>query len=361
MSSLIAGLILLDLLVFCHELGHFLVAKKSGVLVEEFSLGMGPLLLHHQWGETQYSIRALPLGGYCKMLGEEESEEVYAGEASRTFMGKPWWVRFLILFAGPLMNFVLALVMLFGMSAATYVVEPVVTELTANSPGEAAGLQVGDRICSINGKKIFIYDQMQVMMATLESDAPVTLEVERDGEMVTMVVQPVYSEENGKYLIGFSPLILNGLFAEQVDGYERASVGETISYSFRSMIYDIMATAEGLVRFFTFRASRDEVGGPVAIFQIVGEGYDAGIQYSFGAALVNLTYIGAVLSANLGVLNLFPIPALDGGQIVFVLIEAIRRKPLQEETKGKLNFLGMVFLCTLMVMLFFGDISRLIQ
>ena len=158
-------------------------------------------------------------------------------------------------------------------------------------------------------------------------------------------LQPKLDEKQGRYLIGFSPEVKTGLFAESVDGYAKMGIAETARYSLFAMINYVKMTAEGY-------------GGPIAIFNMVGQSYQAGLQYSIKAAIQNVVYIGAVLSANLGVLNLFPIPALDGGRILFLLIEAVRRKPMDIETESKLQFLGFVFLMGLMAFVIFSDIKK---
>ena len=171
-------------------------------------------------------------------------------------------------------------------------------------------------------------------------------------------LQPKLDEKQGRYLIGFSPEVKTGLLAESVDGYAKMGIVETARYSLFAMINYVKMTAEGLLRVFTFTANPDEYGGPIAIFNMVGQSYQAGLQYSIKAAIQNVVYIGAVLSANLGVLNLFPIPALDGGRILFLLIEAVRRKPMDIETESKLQFLGFVFLMGLMAFVIFSDIKK---
>ncbi len=355
MSSIVIGLILLSVLVVAHEFGHFIVAKKSGILVEEFALGMGPKLISHTWGETEYSLRVFPLGGFCRMQDEQEYSE-----SERGFSSKPAWVRFLVLFAGPFMNFLLALILIFGLTATTYVVQPIVDGISPGTPAESMGLEIGDRIYSINGKRVHIYDEMQMMMYDLEEGEQIDLEILRDGTLYAYRITPAYSEETGRYLVGFQPLIHNGLWSTDFPEKETASIAETMIYSFHSMIYYIKSTAEGLVSLFTFTADSDDVGGPIAIFKLVGDSYEAGLTYSLKAAIQNVVYIGAVLSANLGVLNLFPIPALDGGRIIFILIEAIRRKPMDAELEGKIHFLGFMFLITLMVLVAYSDIMKFV-
>lgn len=353
LTSIIVTLILFSILVVVHEFGHFIVAKKNGILVEEFALGMGPLLLSKQWGETLYSLRLFPIGGFCRMLGEDED-----CFEDRSFQSKGVFARICVVAAGPIMNFLLAMVFLFALSSATYIEKPEVQAVLADSPAEAAGLQEGDKITKLNGKRVYVFDDFRFGMMTADG-SPMEVEVLRDGQKLTFEVAPKFSEEQGQYIFGYTPMVLNGLFAEEVEGYDRAGVWETITASFHDMVFYVRQTAMGLAKMFTFNVSRDEVAGPIGIFQIVGDSYQAGIQYSVKAALLNLAHLGALLSANLGVLNLFPIPALDGGRIVFLVIEAIRHKRINPETEGKVNYAGFMLLILFMILVAFNDVVRI--
>lgn len=353
-SSLLITIILIGILVIAHEFGHFIVAKKSGIWVQEFALGMGPMLFSKTVGDTKYTVRALPLGGFCRMEGETEDGTV----GPKSFLNKPIGIRLAVMAAGPFMNFLLAFIMLFGLSSTSYIAKPEIQAVLEQSPAQMTGLQAGDEIRRINGKRIHIYDELQTILYQ-NGGKPIEIEILRDGEVFRYQLTPEYSEERQTYLIGFSPEIYTGLAAEPIEEYQKASIGDTIYYSYYSMLNYIKMTAQGLARVFTFTASQDEYGGPITIFKMVGDGYEAGLAYSLKAAIQNVVYIGAILSANLGVLNLFPIPALDGGKILFLLIELFRRKPMETETEGKLQFLGFVFLMLLMVFVLYGDIVKI--
>ena len=356
-SSLLITIILLGVLVIVHEFGHFIVAKKSGIWVQEFAIGMGPKIASVTKGDTEYSIRALPLGGFCRMEGEGEEGCV---PGPRSFLTKSVGVRFAVMFAGPLMNFVLAFIMIFGLTCTTYTATPEIRAIIPDSAAAECGLKPGDTIRKINGETIHIYDELSYLLMGNAGEA-IRLEVlGEDGQIYRYELQPKLDEASGRYLIGFNPNIKSGLFVESVEGYGEMTVAETMHYSLFSMINYVKMTAEGLLRVFTFTAEKDEYGGPIAIFKTVEMSYEAGLEYSIKAAIQNVVYIGAVLSANLGVLNLFPIPALDGGKILFLLIEAIRRKPMDAELEGKLQFLGFVFIMGLMVYVLFSDIMKFI-
>lgn len=354
LSSIIISLIVIGVLVIVHEFGHFIVAKKCGVWVEEFAVGMGKKIVSKQVGETEYSLRLFPLGGFCRLHGETEEGEI----TERSFLSKSVWARMAIMAAGPFMNFVLALVFLFGLTAAGYIIEPQIASVLDNSPAAAIGLQAGDEVYSINGKRIHIYDEMQVEMMQ-NGGAPILLEIKRDGEIYGYELTPQFSEETNSYLVGFTPVVKNGLFSEKLEGNDTATVWETIRYSYYAMINYVKLTASGLVRVFTMQASPDEYGGPISIVKVVGDSYESGLTYGIFAAIQNVVYIGAVLSANLGVLNLFPIPGLDGGRILLLLIEILRRKPMQPEIENKILFAGFVFLMGFMVFVMYTDIMKI--
>ncbi|MBQ2879861.1 MAG: site-2 protease family protein [Anaerotignum sp.] len=356
-SSLLITIILLGILVVAHEFGHFIVAKKSGIWVQEFAVGMGPKVFSCMKDDTEYSLRVLPLGGFCRMEGETEDG---SAPGPRSFLTKSVGVRFAVMVAGPLMNFLLAFVMIFGLTCTSYTATPEIRAVMPASAAEECGLRAGDTIRKINGKTIHIYDELSYMLMDNHGES-IRLEVlGADGMMYQYELQPRLDEASGRYLIGFNPNVEAGIFAEPVEGYGEMSLAETAHYSLFSMINYVKMTAEGLVRVFTFTADQDEYGGPIAIFKTVETSYEAGLEYSLMAAIQNVVYIGAVLSANLGVLNLFPIPALDGGKILFLIIEGIRRKPMEAELEGRLQLAGFVFIMGLMVYVLFSDIMKFI-
>lgn len=355
MTSIIISLILISVLVIAHEFGHFIVAKKSGICVEEFSVGMGKKLVSIQRGETEYSIRLLPVGGFCRMEGEQDDGII----GPKSFLSKSVGTRFLVMAAGPFMNFLLAFVMIFGITSQTAIGTPIIRDVVEGSAAQEAGLLSGDKIFRLNNSKIHIYDEIQQMIFQ-NKDKPISVEVLRDGALHRFELTPTLDSERGTYLIGFHPEIATGIFYESNDQYRQLGVLEMTNYSYHAMMNYIKVTAEGLTKVFTFTAERDEYGGPITMVQIIGSGYEAGIQSSARDAILNVIYIGAVLSANLGVLNLFPIPALDGGKILLLALEAIRRKPLNVELENKIQFLGFVFLMGLMFYVMFGDIAKLI-
>lgn len=352
-SSIVVAVVLLSILVIVHEFGHFIVAKKAGILVEEFSVGMGPKLISRQFGETLYSIRLFPLGGFCRMLGEDEDNY-----DERSFQAKSVWKRMAVVVAGPFMNFILTIIFVFILAATSFIVQPVIHSLNENFPAKNVGIQVGDRITKIDGKTIGVYEDLDLVMQQSDG-SPMEIEVKRNGQKLSFQITPVYSEENGRYLIGFTPTLLNGMFAKPVENYAKASFITTAKYSYDTLVFYLRHMAEGFGKLFTLQVSKEEIAGPIGIFQVVGEGYQEGLKYSVMAAVQNLMNLGAILSVNLGLLNLFPVPALDGGRLLFLIIEAIRRKPINPEFEGKVNFTGFMLLMLFMLFIAFNDVSKI--
>lgn len=352
--SILITLLVLGVLVLVHEWGHFVVAKKNGILVEEFAIGMGKKLCSIQRGETEYTLRMIPMGGFCRMQGEMEDGSV--GE--RSFLSKSVPARIAVTSAGAIMNFFLALVLLFILATTSYQAVPIIGSILDDSAAAESGLEVGDEIIRMDGEKIHIYDELQYILYENTGEA-IDLEVLRDGVVHGYRITPRLNEERGVYLIGFVPEVIGGIFTEQEEGVRQASIWESVRYSYYSMLNYIKTTAEGLVRVFTFTAEEGEYGGPVAIVQVVGSSYEAGKSISMFVALQNVLYIAAVLSANLGVLNLFPIPGLDGGRILLLCIEGVRGKPMNVELENKIQFLGFVFLVGLMIFVLYSDVLNL--
>ena len=364
--SIIIAIIVFSIIIIVHELGHFFAAKRCGIRVEEFSVGMGPLIVSKKRGETEYSLRAFPIGGYCKMQGELDEED--GGgiadpdyERSRSFNQKSVMQKIGVIFAGPAMNFVLAFVLVFILIGANGFLLPQIKSVVENSPAYEAGLREGDEIIKVNGKRVLIYQDYYTALETRSADSEVSLTVKRDGEKIDVSVVPEYSEENGRYMIGFSFDGRYGIFSEKVEGFERASLWETVKTDIGMMAYFVKSVVVGLVRLFTFQVRSEEVSGPIGIINTIGDTYEAGLAYSFKDAILNLFALSALLSTNLGVFNLFPIPAVDGGRLAFLIVEGIRRKPVNPETEGRIHLAGYIMLMVFMVFVAFNDIVNIIR
>ncbi|HIX15322.1 MAG TPA: site-2 protease family protein [Candidatus Hungatella pullicola] len=350
LTSILVAILVFGLIVLIHEFGHFLLAKKNGIAVVEFSIGMGPRIWSFQKGETRYSLKILPLGGSCMMLGELEDNS-----DERSFQNKSIPARMAVIAAGPVFNFILAFVLgviLVGMGGYT---TTAIRDVTLDSPAYEAGIRPGDTLTKINGENVRLYRDY-VLYSVIHSDQIMDqVEYERTdpqtGEITvyTSQVTPEYSEEQGRYLIGIS---LSG------ENHPVSSVLELLKYGFMEVEYNIRMTIESLGMLLTGKAGVDDLSGPVGIVVMIDDSVQAGLSVSVGAAVMNVLSLCVLLSANLGVMNLIPIPALDGGRLVFLIIEALRGKPMDPEKEGMVNFVSMMALMALMLYVVFNDIQR---
>ncbi|NCC80272.1 MAG: RIP metalloprotease RseP [Clostridia bacterium] len=326
---LLLSIFAFGLLVLGHEFGHFIMARANGVTVEEFSVGMGPRIWKKQGKNTLYSLKALPIGGSVKMYGETEDE---AGEGS--FFSKSPLRKISIIAAGPIMNVIMALGVLFVVVLFNGYSSNVVGEVLPDSPAEAAGITVGDRIVRVNEEKAYTFQDVSTYIA-YNGFNEVTLELETEDGTVIKKITPMDSE--GRPLVGFVPeSVENPGFFE--------SVGESVNQA-RSLITQTLFSLKIL---FTGRASLNDFGGPVTIFKISSE--------VASVSLWGLASFAAFLSINLAVLNLIPFPALDGGWILILLVEFITRRRLPDKFVGVWNTIGFVVLMSFMLLITFKDI-----
>ncbi len=338
----------LGLLIVVHELGHFLIAKLVGIRVERFSIGFPPRLFGKQIGDTDYCVSAVPFGGYVKMSGmidESMDTDGIKGEPWE-FMSKPIWMRSLVIFAGPAFNVLLTVIIF---SASVYVtgiaetIGPIVGQVMKESPAESIGLHEGDIIKAIDGKPIETWNDM-VMVIHAASDKELLLEWERNGEQFSSAVTPKLDKIQGVGLIGISPA------TEMRD----AGIFESIAVGSRSTwnLIELVGRSFGLL-FSGQVPFKEGLAGPVRIAQMAGDSAKTGFT--------NLMVFAAFLSLNLGILNLFPFPVLDGGHLVFLGIEAIIRRPLSVKLKMIVQQVGMAILLALMIFVIFNDFSQLFK
>lgn len=355
MNTLISFIVVLGILIFIHELGHFLFAKMFHVKVLKFSLGFGPKLFSKVVGETEYLISAFPLGGYVKMFGENPDEQAGAeSEASRSFAHKPVWNRFFIVLAGPLFNLLFSVFIFFFIFLFMGVPEDqdstTIGKVGEESPAFSAGLKPGDTIVAIDNKAII--EWLDVLNTVKESNgAELEFVVLREGAELTFPVTPAIDSVRNVFGEEVEQRFMIGIVKEEVIEYQRVGPFRAILDAFWQTWMFIYLTFMGVVKIIQNVVPASELGGPILIAQIAGEQARAG--------WLNLLYFMSLLSVNLGILNLLPIPVLDGGHLVFLTLEGIRRKPLNERVQIIAQQVGIALLGTLMIFVFYNDIVRI--
>ncbi len=340
----IIGILLFELIVFVHEFGHFITAKKCGVKVNEFALGMGPKLIKFQKGETLYSLRLFPIGGFCSMEGEDaESAD------ERSFSKRPVWQRMIIVVAGAVMNLLLGLLlMVITLSPEKYFASNKIVYFMENAPSSQS-LKLNDEIQAINGYHVSTAMDMNFALATAKSNE-MSFDVKRDGEYLHFDK------------VTFGTVRKNDKEIIQLDFKVAAienNLGVLISQSFLSTVSTVRMVWASLLGLVTGQFGFNEVAGPIGMTSAITQAASEGLKSSFADALNNLIYIMTIITVNLGVVNLLPLPALDGGRFVFLLVEAIRRKPVKPEHEGIVHAVGMVLLLIFMVVISINDILRL--
>lgn len=332
------------ILVFCliiaiHEFGHFFAAKLSGVTVHEFSIGMGYKIAGFKRNGTSYSLRILPLGGYVKLEGEDsESDDPNA------FGNKSAWKRLIILAAGAFMNFVLGFLIFivicgFSKGFTSNIIESIVP----SSAFEEAGILPGDKIVHMEGStyktKVHNYNDI-VYFLYKNADNAAVITFERSDDVFEKTITPKYLESEKRTLFGFSPRVLS------------PTVGRVIVSAYRQSVFVVKMVVSSFVDLIKGSLSMSDMSGPVGIVNEIGTAAKSGIM--------DVLYLAALISINLGVVNLFPLPALDGGRILFILIEIIRRKPVNRDKEGLIHFIGFVLLLALMAVITYADIVKLL-
>ena len=351
--TILFAILLFSLLIFVHELGHFLAAKASGVQVNEFSMFMGPAIYKKKVGETLYAIRCIPIGGYCAMEGEDEDSE-----NPRSFQKAAWWKRLIILLAGSAMNFLAGLLILAIVYAPSQqFITPVISHIEEGCAlaGEE-GIQVGDRILEVDGEPIYVQSDFSMILSINGGDVH-DLVLERNGEKVYlndfMMEKREFTDPDGTVALryGFSFSI------------EDATFGNKIDYVWNTALDSVRMVRLSLQMMFTGQAGLADVSGPVGIVSQMTEVAES--SETAGIALLNLLYMGGFIAINLAVINLLPLPALDGGRAVCLLltvaVEAITRKKLNPKYEGYLHGAGMILLLGLMAIVMFKDIFVLFR
>ena len=350
--SVFLSVIIFGLIIAAHEVGHFLAARAGGILVTEFALGMGPKIFSVTRNETVYSLRLIPIGGFCKMLGEDEH-----ADDMRAYCNKSVFRRVCVAAGGSVMNFCLAFIAFLAIIICSGMYLPQMRETLPGLPAAEAGFLPGDRIIKFNGTRIHIYDDFRTAVAD-NGGKPADITVARGREVITKQIEPVYSEETGSYLVGFRPEIKTGLFSGGDADYMRAGIIESVSAAFYNILFWIKYTFLSLIRLITLKLSVNELAGPIGIAQVIGTAYTETRDMGVSVTVLSLINIAALISANLGVFNLLPLPALDGGRLAFLAVEGVRRKPLSQDREGMVHFIGFICLMALAVVIAINDIRR---
>ena len=333
MITLISSLLVFLLVVMLHEFGHFSIAKLSGIKVNEFSIGMGPKIYQKQKGETFYSLRALPVGGYVAMEGEEENSH-----DPRAFNNVSIVKRMAVVLAGAFMNFVLAFIAFTLIFSIVGYGSSEIEKVISNSPADKAGIQSGDLIIKINENKVKdIYDINSIISKNQKEE--MDFQINREGNILNVKIKPEYSVENQMYLIGITSKLEHSIV-------KSISLGANRTLEMSKLIL------KSIKMMFSGSFKMEYLSGPVGVVQLIGSESSKGF--------LNFLQILGLISVNLGVFNLLPIPALDGGKFLFLLIEAFRGKPIDEKIEQGLSLIGISFLFSLMIYVtIFNDIGRL--
>ncbi len=339
--KIIAIILVFGIIVFIHELGHFIFAKLNHITVTEFAIGMGPAIVKFGKGETTYSIRILPIGGYCMMVGEDsESEDENA------FSNKSLPARMSVVLAGPFFNFILAFI--FAIILCHFCgIDPAKVEMVENGAAVEAGMQNGDQIIGIENQTIINYREVLIYMNMFATSDPIEVRYLRDGKEYKTTITPK-KQGDGSYKIG----VVGGY--EESDGFL-----EDIKYGAFEVRYWIKSTVLSLKMLVTGGASKDDLMGPVGVGNMMSDVIDeAEKQGGMADVLLNILNFCILLSANLGVMNLLPIPALDGGRLLFLIVEGITRRKIPKNKEALVNAIGFVLLMLLMVFVFINDIRN---
>lgn len=364
--AIILTLIILCIIVILHEWGHFIVAKKCGIWVQEFGVGMGPKLFGFQVKETLYTLRLFPVGGFCRMADDTDEECEAYGKVG--FNDASVYKRFLICLAGPVMNFVLAFFIMFLFVSLTGLPSTTIAEVSDDTPAHTSGLEAGDKIISLNGTKVHTSDDIDYYKALHPGDE-LNIIVNRNGENVTVSLVPELINENGYdyYMIGIMLAKKAPLFGKLPDGMVRGQIYEYVSGGYWQMISLIKLTAYSFEQLFTGGVSVRDLSGPIGVTAAVDEVYDAAVEYGETRAIqifsvfITMSNLTALLSANLGVINLLPLPALDGGHLIIYFVEFFTRKRIPPEKEGKIHLVGFALMMAFGIFIAINDVIKLIS
>lgn len=354
--TIIVFILVFGVVVISHELGHFMIAKLNGIKVLEFAIGMGPSIVKFNKGGTRYVLKLLPIGGACMFEGEDgvysDDKKSKPDDTDVQTLGKAFnevnvWARIATVFAGPFFNIILAFLLSLIVVGFSGEILPVVSSLTEGYPAMEAGLLPGDVITRIDGERIYLQGEVTIASAMNQGE-PMEIVYQRNGEKHQTTIVPKFSEEDNRYYIGF-------VIGESVEckGFD------LIKYSALEVRYWLKATLKSLVMLVQGKLSANDLSGPVGIAVTIDETIDEVKPYGISSVVLTMINFAVLLSVNLGVMNLLPLPALDGGRLLFLLIEVVRGKPVPPEKEGIVHFIGFVALMILTVFVLYNDIARI--
>lgn len=378
LRTIVLFLIIFGLVVIAHEFGHFLIGRRNGIRVLEFMVGMGPTLFSFEKGGVKYSLKLFPIGGACLFDGEDgidaqeygneggmrrkamietepfmpdERLETAAEAQGMAFNEAGVWKRIATVFAGPFFNFILAFVIALVLIAFSGVDLPVIRGISENSAAEEAGLMAGDKITRINNERIHFYREVTVI-SQMNSGESLEIHYTRNGQKGVVNLTPRYDAEAGRYYIG---ILGRG-------EYLKCNPIQVFRYGFYEVEYYAKTTYKSLGMLVRGRLTKDDVSGPVGIAHFVGETYDdTEEKYGTPSAILTMLEIVVLLSVNLGIMNLLPLPALDGGRLLFMFVEVVRGKPVAPEKEGLVHFAGLVVFMVLTVFIMYNDIMKIVR
>lgn len=331
-------------IILIHEGGHLIISKKNGIGVSEFFVGFGPVVFQKEINGTKYSLRLIPFGGACVYEGLDD-EEAYASKSA--FTNAPVWRRIATVAAGPIANFFLAFFLGIFLIGSIGFDAPVISEVMDGYPAKEAGIMPGDVITKLDNTRIVVYKDIRSYTMFFQGNSA-KVEYLRDGQKYTTVITPKYDPESGRYLFGLiGPKEMT-----------RANPLQVIRYSAHEVWYWIDLSYKSLGMIFQGRVTKDDVVGPVGVAQTVGDVYDESKDDGAYYVWLNMLNLTILLSSNIGVMNLLPLPALDGGRLLFLFIEVVRRKKMDQDKEAIIHFAGVVILAAFMIFIMMNDVSR---
>ncbi len=356
--SIIITLIIFTVIVVIHEFGHFYVAKKCNVLVEEFAVGMGPKLYGKQIGETEYTLRLFPVGGFCRMADElENNPNNKIGFTQATAIQ-----RILICIAGPVMNIILAFILMVFLSMSIGISTNSVKSVMDESAAAQADIRAGDKIIEFDNHSIHTKTDLDFYKNEAGNDN-ISITIKRNGEILNKNLTPVYSQQTQRYILGVNLDYKAPMFNLTKMDFSNYSKGNAIEYikdGYWNSLSLVKFTVLGFSRLITAKVNVNELSGPIGVTAEVDNQYNKAREVSYGAVLATMINLMALLSANLGILNLIPIPAIDGGKILIYLIELVTNYRIPKEKEAYITLVGFVFVMGLGVYIAFNDILKLL-